>query len=316
MVAEQVIVETEYHVYYSNKKYIPIDFVIDSLKAIESTLLKTPHFIEKAYPGVKVTHTEIFIEHLESGSLDLKFLLKQTLGEANYSKVEKLGNDAKECLKDIAKDNSVVRNIVVAGATAILSVGATLAVVNALGGLGGSNEPEKPSVVIVNNGIMNSNGTMILTGDEVKEVIDSLPQKQIAKNAVDFVQPAKLENGAEITIDSKDVKLEQVKFDDKFIETVPENYTPPTQDEREKKYTNIDAWVYASDQDNRNKGWAGLVPDIHDKRVNFILSDNVDPAQLHSYGKRKIRADIIVHEKYNSQKKQFELKNIEILSFN
>ena len=312
MVAEEIIVETEYHVYYSNKNYIPIDFVINSLKAIESTLLKTPQFIEKAYPGIKVTNSEIFIEHLESGSLDLKFLLKQTLGEANYSKVEKLGNDAKQCLKEIAKDNSVVKSLVVAGATAILSVGATIAVMNALGS---SSEPAKPSVVVVNNGIMNSNGTMILTGDEVKEVIDALPQKQIAKNAVDFVQPAKLEKGAEITVDSKDVQLEQVKFDDNFVDNVPDNYKPPVQDEREKKYSNVDAWVYASDQDNKTRGWAGLVPDIHDKRVNFILGENIDPAQLHSYGKRKIKADIIVHEKYNPQKKQFELKNIEILNF-
>ncbi|MFI8037107.1 hypothetical protein ACFMJX_08895, partial [Acinetobacter baumannii] len=70
--ANEVIVETEFTVYYSTKNIVPIPKIIDALKSIESILNKTPKFVEAAYPGIKVYDSQVFINHLESGSLDIK----------------------------------------------------------------------------------------------------------------------------------------------------------------------------------------------------------------------------------------------------
>ncbi len=75
-------------------------------------------------------------------------------------------------------------------------------------------------------------------------------------------------------------------------------------------YSNADVVIYASDRDKADKVWAGIVPDIADTRVQFILKPGIDPKVLH--GKVRIKADISVISKFNKPKKIFKPRLVEI----
>lgn len=93
-----------------------------------------------------------------------------------------------------------------------------------------------------------------------------------------------------------------------FVSEAPYEYTAPTPDKKTTSYSSVKVIVFASDQDNHEKGWAGIAPDIVDKRVKIVLSDGVEPEQLH--GNKSFMADIEVTSQYNKTKKSFEPKEI------
>lgn len=295
----ETIVETEFTIYYSTENFVPIPKIIDALKSIESILHKTPKFVEAAYPGIKVYDSQVFIDHLESGSLELKVLFRQILGDAKYDRGAKLVEEAKDYVKDAIADSKVMNGIVIAGMSAIIATGATYAIMSK----SNSQPPTPPSVTIINNGIMNGSGNMVLSPDQIQEVVDSMPKKKIAQDAVNFSQPAKDDPNATIEL-KNEVKATQVKFDSNLIQAIPDHYEAPKQEEKEQSHPNIDVYIYASDRDKADNGWAGIVPDLFENRVRFELADGIDPNKLH--GQRKIKADIIVHEKYIASQKSYK----------
>lgn len=301
----EAIVETEFTIYYSTKNFVPIPNIIDSLKSIENILSKTPKFVEAAYPGVKVYDSQVFISHLESGSLDIKVVLRQILGDAKYERGEKLVDDAKKLIKDVISDSKTMNNIVIFSMGAIVATGVNYAI-----SAKSQSQPTPAPVTIVNNGIMNGSGTLIVSPDQAQEILDKIPQKQAAKDAVNFVKPAKDDPNSSIEIQDES-KIKQISFDSSYIHKVPDQYEPPEQDQKEEQLNNQDVYIYASDRDKTNSGWAGIVPDLFENRVNFDLAETVDPDKLH--GKRKIKANIIVHSKFNKSKKQFIPSKVTIM---
>ena len=291
----ETVVDTEFTIYYSTEKFVPIPRIIDALKSIESMLNKTHKFTEAAYPGIKVYESQVFIDHLESGSLELKVLFRQILGDAKYERGAKLIEDVGDYVKDAVADSKVMNGIVIAGIAAIISAGATYAIV--------SKGSPSPSVTIVNNGIMNGSGNMVLSPEQINDIVDKMPKKQIAKDAVNFSQPAKDDPNATIELQNQ-VNSTQVSFDSNFIQAIPDQYEPPKQEEKEHTHSNVDVYIYASDRDNVNKGWAGSIPDAYvESRINFDLDDGIDPDKLH--GKRKIKADILVHTRFVKAKNKY-----------
>lgn len=293
----ETVVDTEFTIYYSTENFVPIPRIIDALKSIESMLNKTHKFTEAAYPGIKVYESQVFIDHLESGSLELKVLFRQILGDAKYERGAKLIEDVSDYVKEAVADSKVMNGLVIAGMAAIISAGATYAIVSK------GSPPPSPSVTIVNNGIMNGSGNMVLSPEQIKEVVDTMPKKQIAKDAVNFSQPAKDDPNATIQLQNE-VKSTQVSFDSNFIQAIPDQYEPPKQEEKEQTHSNVDVYIYASDRDNSNKGWAGSIPDAYvESRISFDLDESIDPNKLH--GKRKIKADILVHSRFVQAKNKY-----------
>ncbi|MDY6481735.1 hypothetical protein SKM54_04625 [Acinetobacter faecalis] len=303
--ANEVIMETEFTVYYSTKNIVPIPKIIDALKSIESILHKTPKFVEAAYPGIKVYDSQVFINHLESGSLDIKVILRQVLGDAKYERGEKLVDDAKQLIKDVVSDSKTMNNIVIFSMGAIVATGFNYAIATK-----NSSQPTPAPVTIINNGIMNGSGTMILSPEETQNILEKLPQKQVAKDAVNFAKPTKDDPSSSIDLQD-DSHIKQVSFDSKYVNQVPEHYEPPEQEQKEELLKNQDVYIYASDRDKTNSGWAGIVPELFEARVNFDLADTINPDKLH--GKRKIKANILVHSKFNKTKRSYIPSKVTIL---
>lgn len=301
----EAVVETEFTIYYSTENYVPIPKIIEALKAIESMLNKTPRFVEAAYPGIRVYESQVFIDHLESGSLSLKVLLRQILGANKYDRGTKLVDEAKKYVQDVIDDSNVMNGIVIAGMSAMFATGVTYAVLSK-----NQPQPTPAPITIVNNGIMNGSGNMVLSPEQIQEVVENLPKKQVAKDAVNFAKPAKDDPNSTIEFQDQ-LGVQQVSFDSNYISQVPEQYEPPEQDQKEESLENQDVYIYASDRDKTSNGWAGIVPDLFENRVNFELADTINPDKLH--GKRKIKANIIVHSKFNKTKRSYIPYRVTIL---
>lgn len=292
--SELILVDTEYSIFYSNKNFIPIDEVISSLRALESNIHYTSKFIEKAYPNYKVINSEIFIENLKSGSLDVKLIIRKSLHIIEKgSKTATQLLPSKETVKDIIKQSTI----------ALVIEGTKLATAT----------PVIPTTVnnITVNNINTPIQTPYLSAKEYQEVLSKIPQKTLAENAINITKPAKLEDKAEIKFDYKNDN--EVTFDRSVLDPIPATYTPPTQDEKEKFHQDIVLSIYASDKDRRETGWAGSIHSLNHKRVSLKLNDSVKPEQLH--GMTEVIASVIVHEKFNRQKKAYEIAYIEVLGF-
>lgn len=301
----EVIIDTKFRIYYDTSEFVPVQDIISALKAVESMVTRAaPKFIEAAYPGIKVYDSEIFIDHLESGSLDIEVILRQAIGNDKYDRGAKLVDDAKILIQEIISDNKVMNNLVVAALSAALGAG----IVYATGS--STDTPASAPVTFVNNGVYNQSGTVVLSSDQIDKILDKLPQKKLAQDAVDFVKPAKQDDKASIIIDDQD-GITQVKFEPEQIKKIPDTYEPPIQQEREKNHSNIDIYIYASDRDKSSAGWAGIVPDLFEDRVKFELVDGLSPDSLH--GRRKVKADIIVHERYTPSKNSYKPYKVTIL---
>ncbi|EXA96565.1 hypothetical protein J507_3166 [Acinetobacter sp. 1295259] len=297
----EAIVDTKFRIYYSTDKFVPVPIVIEALKAIENMLQHSNKFVEAAYPNIKVYDSEVFIEHLESGSLGIELVVRWVLGDKNYERGAKLANDAKQYLVEVVQDSPTMKNIAIAATSAIIAAGATYAYTK------NSTPPAPAPVTIINNGIMNQSGTVIITPEKAQEILEKVPKKQAAKDAISFVKPAKLDPKSEIEIgDIKDSTdhVQSVTIESSFIAKIPEKYEPPIPEEREQKYTNTPIAIFASDKDKQSTGWAGIIPNIIDKRINFEIDESINPSQLH--GRLNTNADLIVHERFNANKKRYE----------
>lgn len=288
-----LVVDTEYSIYYTNKNFIPIEKVISSLKSLESNIHYTSKFIEKAYPDYKVIDSEIFIENLKSGSLDVKLIIRKSLHQIEKAtKKVSLVAPSKETVKDIVKQTTIA--LIIEGIKLATAAPATIPTVNN----------------IVNNITINIESPH-LSDENYQSVIDKIPKKALAENAINITSPAKLEDNAEIKINNRE-KNEVVLSRD-ILDSIPQTYTPPIQEEKEVFHQDIKLSIYASDKDRREHGWYGSIHSINHKRVALKLNESVKPDQLH--GKTEVIASILVHEKFNKQKKSYEISYIEVLGF-
>lgn len=89
--------------------------------------------------------------------------------------VLKLANDAKQYLVEVVQDSPTMKNIAIAATSAIIAAGATYSYMK------NSTPPAPAPVTIINNGIMNQSGTVIITPEKAQEILEKVPKKQAAK---------------------------------------------------------------------------------------------------------------------------------------
>lgn len=280
---ETQVIETNFHLKYDTENYASIDDVIKSLKSVEALLLRSGRFVEKAYPGVRVTNTKVFIQELQSGSLFNNFVVQFMVGgEANAKELE-------ACLKKIAQESQPVRTVVAVGVGAAMMYGASQVLPK--------GDPVK-AIEAHNSVIIQAGQDVNLSSEAIAEVLDSFKdKKQLAKEAIDAIYPAKAES-APIEMGG----LELLTIPSSVVKSVPENYEPPLPEEKDEKYKDITLLISASDRDNADKGWAGVAAGVFDNRIKIQL-DGIDPKRLH--GRTKVKADVTITSRYQKGKKQY-----------
>lgn len=284
------VIETSYSIKYTTTQPVPIEEIIDSLISLEKLLKRTPKFIEQHYKGIKIIETQVSVSSIESGSLIEDFCVKYVFkGKDNY-------DNAKAVIDKMIEDNQVIKTIVAMGVGGMIAYG-----------LFAANGETKPAIEAYNNTIINIGAEVDFKAADIALVLDSMPKKALAKEAVQAVKPAKGEVGATIEMGESSA----FTMPKAFIEQAPMQFEAPMPVEKSNRYDDIEIFIFASDKDSSDKGWAGIAPALFDHRVKFTLNDKLNPASLH--GRTKARANVIVHEKFVKEKKAYVVKMVEII---
>lgn len=292
---QQYVIETVYSLKYTTKEPVSIPEIISSLKSTEKLLKRTPAFIEKAFEGIKVTDVEVYVEHLETGSLVTDYVVKYVIGSDNAEKL-------KIIWEDMMANNQPLKLVVAMSMGAMVTYGVmkTMTPTQATTHI----EAYEGSTVMVGSQVG-------LSGDDVSNILDKITdKKQLAKESVDFIKPARADGQA--TIEMSGVPELTIQHD--FVDEAPEEYTPPVPQEKSEIYSNVSLFIAASDRDKTESGWGGTVPGVVDKRVRFMLDENVDPKSLH--GRINVKADVEVHSRYVQSAKKYEVKYVLITKVN
>lgn len=295
MANQSYVIETVFSLKYTTHDPVSIPEIIKSLQSTEKLLKRTPAFIESAYQGIKVNDVEVYVELLETGSLTTDFIVKYVIGSDNAEQLKIIWND-------IVSNNQPLKLIVAASMGAMVTYGVlkTMSPTQATTHI----EAYEGSTVIVNSQVG-------LSGNDVGNILEKIPdKKQLAKEAIDFIKPARSDGQATIEMSG----IPELTIDHGFVDEAPAEYTPPVPQEKSETYSNVSVFIAASDRDKTESGWGGTVPGVVDKRVRFVLDDGVDPKSLH--GRINVKADIEVHSRYVQSTKKYEVKQVVITKVN
>lgn len=287
---------TSYRVRFTVENPVPVNIVIDSLRAHEKLIKRSGKFLESVYDGLHITATTVYVEEIVDGSWVVDFLVKYVVGEENEEQFRQL-------VENVLGDNEKMRTAVAVGVGALLSAGA-ISVYNAYA----PDAVTAPAIEAHNSVVIQAAGDINIPAEKIQEFIEkNKDNKQVARDTIDALKPASVTSGSMMEVQGIPVSL---TMSSEAIESLPADmsFIPPN--EQDKTYDSMDIYISASDEDSGKKGWGGLVPDLFNNRVRFVLDENVDPKALH--GKRKVNASITVHEVYNANANKYETKFVTI----
>lgn len=287
---------TSYRVRFTVENPVPVNIVIDSLRAHERLIKRSGKFLESVYDGLHITATTVYVEEIVDGSWVVDFLVKYVVGEENEEQFRQL-------VENILGDNEKMRTAVAVGVGALLSAGA-ISAYNAYA----PDAVTAPAIEAHNSVVIQAAGDINIPAEKVQEFIEkNKDNKQVARDTIDALKPASVTPGSMMEVQGIPVSL---TMSSEAIESLPADmsFIPPN--EQDKTYNSMDIYISASDEDSGKKGWGGLVPDLFNNRVRFVLDEDVDPKILH--GKRKVNASITVHEVYNTNTNKYETKSVTI----
>ena len=173
-------IDIKLNIKYTNKEPLPISEVVKALISTEKLIKRTKPFFDHAYPELEIIDIKVNVNKLESGSwyedLTVELMLKDP-----------------EKVKDAAKiilENANMGYLLVAAVSAITGAGIAYAI-KSLG------RKDAPNIYNYNLNL-HSNNTGI-TGEQFQEILKKLPdQRNIAKEAISFIAPARLDKTANI----------------------------------------------------------------------------------------------------------------------
>lgn len=288
MPQKEFVLEIAHRVHYSNREPIPIAEIASSLLALERLLLRTPRVFSMV-TSVPIERAEVFVEEIYTGSLVENVVVRiffkdQAELDAFLLKIhEKLGQ------------HKVFKNVLLG--TLILSViGAGLyGAAKAMGSGEASNAISVNNNVIINIGAEQSG---MAPAQLEKIILSAITDKKAnARDAVEFVRPAKRDTEAMISLE------------DSALLTIPKNVIAQVPSKlvieaklSEEFFPDVDLHVRATNLDSQSAGWAGIIPSLINRRVKLVLAERIDPKKV--AGKFKVRADVIVHSRPQGPKNE------------
>lgn len=286
-------IQTGFNLTYNTKMKPTVDDVIDSLHNLESILKRTPAFLELKLNGAKISRTEVYVQSITEGSLREDVIIRFLMSEETCEKFEEL-------IESIRGDTGLIKPIVTLGVGALLCYG----------WMNASTPDKSPQTqnFYTTNVVAIGNDAGV-TAEQITQILDKISDKKsLTKEAVGVAHPIKRDSTGSLFIGEANA----MTVTPEVLAEVPESYSPPEQQERDIPHSNIDIFIFASDRDKKEQGWAGIVPDLFERRLKFVLGENVNPDNLH--GHRRVKADIVVHERFVQSKKRYEPSFVEVIA--
>lgn len=279
---------------FSNEHPLPVEDVVRSLRALERiTIERLPAALTKLAES-EVLRAELLVEGFESGSFREGVVCRLIFGspEKLDQFIQRLRDgQTKEALVDVYQgirpDMNPTLKASLASAVITLLIGAGL--LTAVAMVGGDEQ----AMALING---DNNAVVMITAeefgrspDQVREIIQDVAsshRRRLAKNAVDVIAPAKREAGAGLHWDSGVPAIPPAVVDASPSDVGNDPY------ESEVSYSDVDIQIRALDRDKASSGWAAVIPNLVDRRVKLLFSDDAMPSGLHN--KFSVRGDVTV----------------------
>ncbi len=129
--------------------------------------------------------------------------------------------------------------------------------------------------------------------DAVDKTFHAKRKLTLAKQALAFIRPAKLDKGSAIEGAGLVIEAETISAapSDKDMEDQEENRAPDSLQGRV-------VVIHATDKDHAKTGWAGHIPGFWERRVPMKLVPGIEPSLI--FGKEQITADVLVTYRVNA----------------
>ena len=304
--SNESFIDLNFNVKYNTTNPPTVDEVVASLQSLKTILRQSTKFVDAAYKNFDIFQTEILVQDIEAGSLEEWLVVRayyRVVGEDNHEKLKVIFND-------ITGDKQKMGRLLDMGAGVVIGASVLIAGSALIGGL---SEDEQQVVnnyhTEITNSIVNSN--LGLDAAQVAELTEKTVTKNTVTNAVKFIQPAKREPGATISIGDSASGVPDIGTE--LIKATPEFYKQEPAATDSDDYSEAKVYIHAVNQRSLS-GWAGLVPEILPESVEFKLSADVDPIALHDHGSSELKADITVVKKWNKSKKAYVMDHVFINS--
>lgn len=297
MVAKTLTIETEFSFDYITRSPVPIPEMVDSLLGLERMLLRSKPFLTKALK-TEVDDIDVYVASISTGSLLKKLLVTLSFKDT------KSRDRAIQSLDEL--ENSMIEGVD-GGSTLKLILGGvvgSLITYSAMQMLQASGE-SAPQIQAYNSTIVQFGGNTGIAGDEFQALLNSSPNKKaLAKDTIAVMRPAKTSQKAGDQPTVRLAGIDALTMSNDLISELPADYSPPQPDTKDEYYSDLSVEIYASDREKRGRPWAGSVPQLSIGRINFDLSDNIDPVWLQR--KVQVRANLTVTSKFDKKTKTYK----------
>lgn len=266
---------------FNIKEPIQVRDIVKSLEALEKIVKQSAKTFSKL-GGSEVVDVKLYIKTIEKGSLIEKIIVKLIFrNEENLNKFLENTHDwgVKQCKEHPVRSSLV--GLVVGGMIAY----------------GFYNLGSGSSSVTISgnyNTVITAGASQLnITPAEFKAAIEENKdhKKTLARNAVDFVQPAKTENGdVSIVFGDRANPEQQLEIPANVIASVPKKVEPTKAEEKSTKMDNVTLNIRSLDRDDYNSGWTGYIDGSFTKRVPIEIPIGTDLKLLAS--KESFKADV------------------------
>ena len=266
--------ESDHYFYYDTKIPVTTSALAESLLSYEAIVRRSRGVLNNVL-GAKIKDSEIYVTGVEIGSYKESFTFrfifgKGRAGEKNVEKIrKKLGLTNVDAKKLIG---IVVLGAVLYAAYCFLP-----------------KEPT-PASIHIENSFNNLGKEIGLSKEEILKLFStSIKNTEDLKRQVSRLAHP---NGEEHTGSMHFDRDDSLTIPSDIVSMIPAGYKKEELDEPFRDYDNVDIVIRAVDLDRPDAGWAGIFPEIGDKRLPVVLAEGLNPSAI-SIG-RLIPANITV----------------------
>lgn len=290
-------------IYYSNKEWVPVSEIAESLVALENIVKQSPKIIEALFEDTRVEDVQVFINELKSDSILEDVIVRFVFGsqENMFDLVDKA--------RSKLKVEKAMSNPNMLSAILLCSVLASLAY---LYGKESSQDEKKKAVIEANHNTIIQIGADAadMDADSFRAIIEAATKnnKELKESAVKFVKPAKRDSQASITFND----TPQLTVTNESVKAAPSHIQ---KEDREfaREFKSTEVQIRATDLDSLKKGWGAVAPDVHSRRAKLKFDPSISLKDI--VDKKVIIGDITVIFDYDKNNKEYPkeifLRNIQ-----
>lgn len=277
----------DHNIFYGTTIEVPLPEIARSLLATEQAVKRLPPILEKMFPGLHIESIAVDLKKAESGSLIEDFVLKivcdyqKDIEQAIHDKGQEWGIEVLE------RKKVLISYIIIA----LLLMGAGYAISLVTPSEGGVHITGDRNVVINAAGDISG-----ISPEQIKTILESSTpaekdKRKLAKEAVDFFAPAKIEPNVKITSGS------DIVISPEAVKEVPtrQQIEEIEDDEFQREFNDVEVDIRVIDRDQGDHGWKAVIDALGKRRVKLMLSPTINIKRFAEVAtKGPVTGDVVV----------------------